>query len=75
MVGKTHKTGRWVGSCLRKVAYHSLGALKKGAERLSERYGGRIPVHGYFCMHCGQYHLTTKDYTEEQKRRTNNLIF
>jgi len=66
---------RWVGSCLRKCAYKNVEQLKAGAKRLSERLGDRVAVHGYFCMHCGKYHLTTRDYTEEQKRRTNNLVF
>jgi len=66
---------KWRRSCLRKVAYDSIEKLRNGAKRLSEHFGDRVAVHGYFCMHCGKYHLTTRDYTEEEKRRTDNLIF
>jgi hypothetical protein len=72
---KSDNVEKWRKSCLKKVAYDSIEKLRKGAERLSGHFGDRVAVHGYFCMHCGKYHLTTRDYTEEEKRRTDNLIF
>jgi len=59
----------------KKVAYPSVQKLREGAKRLSDYYGGMVAVHGYFCFKCNHFHLTTKDYTESEKRMTDNLVF
>jgi len=64
-----------VRSCTSKKTYKTISELRNAGKRMDEFYGGRIPVHGYWCKICKHYHLTTKEMTPDQMRRNNDLVF
>lgn len=62
-------------SCERKKQYITTAKLRKAADKMNKFYGGRIEIHGYFCHRCGKFHITTRHVTDEELRKSNDLVF